>query len=174
MSEIEVVVDVRPSPDSNELIVVKQKLTVSGELRPSGPPMETRIDPYSEPREALKRFQDQLRFLLGTDVVFKPGVQAIFDTMPEPLQIEVARSLAVLRSASPERWPSDKLRLMDRMSPPVYALHVNPELIVLVNPTAPHKLEVVDIIRTATLEQFDSSKVGGGGAGSRVGGGDAA
>jgi hypothetical protein len=44
VKELEVVVDVRPSPDSPELIVVKQKLVVNGDdLHPVGPPSEQRI-----------------------------------------------------------------------------------------------------------------------------------
>jgi hypothetical protein len=39
-----VVVDVRQSPDSTDLIVVKQKLVTTGELHPSGAPVETRLD----------------------------------------------------------------------------------------------------------------------------------
>jgi hypothetical protein len=43
MSEIEVVVDVRQSPDTAELIIVKQKLVSTGELQPTGPPVEMRL-----------------------------------------------------------------------------------------------------------------------------------
>jgi hypothetical protein len=43
MNEIEVVVDVRQSPDTAELIVVKQKLVSAAELQPSGPPVEMRL-----------------------------------------------------------------------------------------------------------------------------------
>lgn len=43
MNEIDVVVDVRPSPDSAELIVSKQKLAFSGEAHLVGSPVESRV-----------------------------------------------------------------------------------------------------------------------------------
>ena len=43
MNEIDVVVDVRQSPDTAELIVSKQKVAFSGEARTIGSPVETRI-----------------------------------------------------------------------------------------------------------------------------------
>lgn len=44
MNEIDVVVEVRQSPDSGELIVVKQKYLATGDIRPAGSPVETRIE----------------------------------------------------------------------------------------------------------------------------------
>jgi hypothetical protein len=45
VSEIEVVVDVRPNPDAPELILVKQKYTADGgTIRPVGPPSEARLN----------------------------------------------------------------------------------------------------------------------------------
>lgn len=43
MSEIEVVVDVRQSPDSLDLIVVKQKFATTGELHATGVPVESKL-----------------------------------------------------------------------------------------------------------------------------------
>jgi hypothetical protein len=43
MNQIDVVVDVRPSPDTAERIVSKQKLAISGEVHLVGSPVESRI-----------------------------------------------------------------------------------------------------------------------------------
>jgi hypothetical protein len=47
MSEIDIITDVRQSPDSAELIVVKQKIAISGESHPVGPPVETGVVPFA-------------------------------------------------------------------------------------------------------------------------------
>lgn len=43
MSEIEVVVDIRRSPDGHELIIVKQKIAFNDAAEPIGPPVETML-----------------------------------------------------------------------------------------------------------------------------------
>lgn len=60
MSEIEFITDVRQSPDSGELIVVKQRMAIAGEVNPVGPPIEVRL--------GRQKWTAQLEPFLSTDL----------------------------------------------------------------------------------------------------------
>ncbi len=156
MNEIEVVVDVRQSPDSAALIVSKQKLVTTGEFHPSGPPVETRLD-----------LRNRTARLPGPEAVESTGIrihrraQPMFDTLPEPERCAVVQAIGPLRGVDPGRWPPDRVRPLKEV-PDVYLVHVSPELSALVVPAENRGVEVVDIVRRSALEQFDNGEPGGG------------
>jgi hypothetical protein len=275
MNEIEVVVDVRQSPDSPELIVLKQKLVTTGDLHPSGPPVETRLGltnrkaelsvfefadqrggyvlaahvknvgttpfnidkvvfecQFEEPpdvrtasgvqakeigrgfelvprdralegaqlpgdsrdyflpqevydgvallgtslppgqywiaaysgREELGRVSGEyIRpfFQRSTGIVLHRRAQPVFDTLPERDRLAVVRAVVRLRGVDQEYWPSDTVHEFKDV-PHVYVVRVTPELHVLVTQTEHKGVEISDIVRRATLDQFDKAEVGEG------------
>jgi hypothetical protein len=150
MDEVEVIVDIRPSPTRPEFVVVKRKLAAEGgKLRVVGEPVEARVG--MPPRQANDEEQVQVsRWAAG-----------LMDSLPEPERLRVLEGVHSLRGLAPARWPREKVTPLPS-EPPSYLLAVPPDLRVFVRPLEDGRLEVFDVVREDTLRQFMESYNGEG------------
>lgn len=84
MNQIDVVVDVRQSPDTGELIVSKQKLIFNGEATLDGPPVETRVGPVIRKAAVTIFGFDEM----GTGLILAACVKNV-GTVPFPIDAVV-------------------------------------------------------------------------------------
>jgi hypothetical protein len=154
MNEIEVVVDVRQSPNSAELIVVKQKLVTADELYPVGSPIETRLDlAAGVGGDNLSPSRN------GAGLTIHRRAQPVFDTLAVSDRSAVLDAVTTLCGVEPEHWPPDRVfRLQDTS---VHVVRATPELLVLITRTEHQGVEIVDIVHRATLDQFTVAELGG-------------
>jgi hypothetical protein len=143
MNEIDVVVDVRQSPDNGELLVVKQKYLTTGEVRAVGPPVETRLD-----------LMASLPLLRDFGLIVHRRARPIFDTLPESERLAILKAVAPLRGLDRERWSTSGAEPVDGL-PDVYAVRATPELRALIAGTESKGIEVVDIVRDAAFDEQD-------------------
>lgn len=149
MSEIDVVVDVRQHPDTAELIVVKQKMSMPAEARPIGPPVELRLGPPA-PNTPL------LPMLLGANsgqIEVHRRARPAFDTLPEKERLAVLKAVAPLCDLEREQWASAQAQPLEGV-PHTFAMRALDDLVVLLTQTQNKGVEIMDIVRAEALEPF--------------------
>jgi hypothetical protein len=146
MSEIDLVVDVRQSPDTGELIVSKQKLAFNGEAHLVGSPVESRV--------GLVAGEQGQPVFDRTRIVFHRRALPLFDTLSEADRLAVVRAVAPLLGVEADQWLSAGAQpLEDGRS--TFLVRAGEDMGVVVTPTEDRGVEVVDIVRESALEQFD-------------------
>lgn len=147
MKAIEVIVDIKTSPDEPELVVVKQRLAAEGgELRLIGEPVETRLPLTArlvrgDPRFDLKRVK-----------VGRLASTAI-DQLAEHERFRLIEEVNALAALPPNQWPEEKLLLLEGDSPG-YLLNGPLDLRIFLKPIEPEGVEILDIVREETLRHF--------------------
>ena len=90
MNEFDIVVDVRQSPDTSELIILKQKVAFSGETSLVGGPVESRVG-----LTAARVSGDTIRPVLDRfGVEISRRAAPLFDTLPEADRVAVIAAAA--------------------------------------------------------------------------------
>jgi hypothetical protein len=149
VNEIEVVVDIRQSPDSPELIVVKRKL-LAEDIHIAGEPIESRL-PLEPGRMAGRDTSPPLE---RGKIKLSRRAEIALDTLPEETRRRVLDAVLSLPAPGPAHWPADRVKPLATNGSPTYLLRVTPELRAFVAPADPDGIELLDIVRKETLEQF--------------------
>jgi hypothetical protein len=145
MNELDVVVDVRPSPETAELIVTKQKVAFSGEAHLVGSPVESRIGLVT-----AKHLQSVID---RSGITFHRRAMPLFDTLTEGDRVAVIKAVAPLRGVEKDQWPAVGVEPLDG-KPLAFFVRAG-EYLVVVTPTEDKGVEVVDIVRQATLDWME-------------------
>lgn len=153
MSEIEVVVDVRQSPDSPELIVVKRKLAINGTVQLVGDPAEQRFELSAHsvpvPLDAVRA---------GDKLKVNRRAKIPLDTLSEPEKQALLQAVASLPGTDPARWPPDKVKPLATSGTPTYLLYVSPELRAFITPADNGGIELLDLVHRDTLKLFQDDE----------------
>lgn len=167
MDEIEVVVDVRQSADSPELIVVKQKFGVAGTVQLLGSPTEQRFLVSTQPAENNGRTKLPARNSVGQDyhssryldnLRVNPQAQIPFNTLSKLESDQLLQAVWSLRGLDPGHWPPEKVKLLATNGTPTYLLYVSDELRAFITPVPNGQIELVDIVHKDTLKLFQDDE----------------
>jgi hypothetical protein len=151
MNEIDVVVDVRQSPDTSELIVLKQKVAFGGEASLIGAPVEARVSRVGE--------EHVWPFLQRSGIVVHRRAAPRFGTLLDADRLAVIRAVAPLRGAQPGQWAAAGANPLE-WAPSNFVVRAGEDLSVVVTPAPDKGVEIVDIVRQSALEQFDGQDKG--------------
>jgi len=76
-----------------------------------------------------------------------------FDNMPESVRLTVLEAIAPLRGVDPGKWPSAGAKPLEGV-PMTFVVRAAEDPIVLVAPAEDEGVEIVDLVRKGSLEQF--------------------
>src|SRR5205823_241239 len=106
-------------------------------------------------RKSLSVFElaEKGKNLDAVGMVIHPRALPVFDTMPELDREAVIEAVAPLRGLERDHWPSAGAREVPGI-PLTYLVPVGQDLGVLVSQMEDKRVEVLDIVRLASLAQF--------------------
>jgi hypothetical protein len=167
MNEIDVVVDVRQSPDTAELIVLKQKVAFSGESSLVGGPVETRVGLLTRTSQTKNGSEEGAHTGAvhsdpapdQTGIVLHRRAMPFFDTLAESDRLAVIKAVAPLRGMEIDQWPSAGAQPIEG-TPFTFVVRAGDDLGVIVSRTDDKRVEIADIVRLSALDQFDTSGEG--------------
>jgi hypothetical protein len=146
VNEIEVVADIRPSPDTAELIVVKRKLVADSAVRLAGEPLESRVSVATRQDDGPTPDRER--------ITISRRARIPLDTLPELERAQVLEAVQSLAGTDPAHWPADRVQALATNGSPTYLLRVSPALRAFVAPAGEDRVELLDVVRTETLELF--------------------
>ena len=152
MPEFEIVLDIRPSPNTSELIVTKQRLTSGRDVQLVGQPHEERVSMSAQ--DSAKPFLDRGK------IKIESRAQVTLDGLPGTEATQIIQRLTSLTDRDPSTWRDEEAHRVDKASQ-LHLARVAPRLQAIIVPDGAGGIQLVDLVRDETLRQFESRRNAG-------------